>query len=75
MSVNRAVDMGMDGGGQSGIHSGWVKVLGVAEYTSEKCSSACHCLKEGWNDAQQSSSGEAIIRWCAYVHVNGFNLR
>ena len=52
----------MDGGGQSGIHSGWVKVLGVAEYTSEKCYSACHCLKEGWTDAQQSSSGEAIIR-------------
>ena len=62
--MNKAVhvDMGMDGGGQSGIHSGWVKVLGVAEYTSEKCSSACHCLKEGWTDAQQSSSGEAIIR-------------
>ena len=30
-SVNGAVDMGMEGGGQSGIHSGRVKALGVAE--------------------------------------------
>ena len=30
-SVNGAVDMGMEGGGQSGIHSGREKVLGVAE--------------------------------------------
>ena len=51
-------------GSQASIQ-GRVKVQGVAEYTSEKCSSACHCLKESWMDAQQSSSGEAIIRWCA----------
>ena len=46
-SVKGEVIMGMDGCGHSGIHSGRLKVLGAAEYTREKYSSACSLLKDG----------------------------
>ena len=47
-SVKGAVVMGTDGCGHPGIHSGWLKVLGVVEYTREKYSSACSWPKDGW---------------------------
>ena len=46
-TVNGAVVIGTDGCRQSGIQSGWLKVLGVAEYTREKYSLTCSRLKDG----------------------------
>ena len=41
----------MDGYRQLGIHSGWLEVLGVVEYTREKYSSACFWYKDGLMEA------------------------
>ena len=54
--VKGVVHMGMEGDGHEGIHSGWLNVLGVAEYTLDKYPSA-HCLlKEGLVAVALSSS-------------------
>jgi hypothetical protein len=50
--VKGAVIMGADGCGQFGIHSGWLKDLGVVEYTREKYSLACSLQKEGLMEAK-----------------------